>query len=168
MIRTRTAAALLAAATLTLACGRNGGTRNGKTDSPAPATPDTLTGVVLVTGADPLTRVEIRTATGRVRLLGPVADSLRSVSRAEVAVVGRREAGGFRVRMFRVLRVGDIPVTDGLLRLDGDAAVLVTPGGERVRFGTAPPALRSLAGRRVWIASPPGSAPSSWGVVGPR
>ncbi len=133
----------------------------------APQARDTLSGMILVTGADPLPRVELRTDDARVRLTGPVADSLLSLSRAEAVVVGDRRDDELRVRWFRVEKVADMPVVDGVLELDGGAAVLATGDGHRVRFGEAPAGLRALVGRRVWIAGEPGTSPSSWGEVAP-
>ncbi len=132
-----------------------------------PVPTDTLVGEILVTGADPTASVELRTADERVRLVGPVADTLRSLSRVEVAVTGERVQRGLRVRSFRVVGVAGVSAMDGVLELDRGDAVLLVPTGERVRYGPAPPGLRPLVGRRVWIAGPAGVAPSSWGVIEP-
>lgn len=127
---------------------------------------DTARGVLEVVGAEPLTRVALRTAEGQLPLSGPAADTLRMASGIEVWVSGaHHEDGSLRVDSYQVRSVAGVPATDGVLELDGDAAVLVTATGERVRFTPAPAGLRGLEGRRVWIAAPPGSEPQSWGVL---
>lgn len=131
-----------------------------------PVAADTARGVIAVVGAEPLSRVALSTADGQLQLRGPVADTLRMASGIDVWVSGARdEDGTLRVEHYRVRSVDGVPATDGVLELDGDAAVLVTTTGERVRFSPAPAGLRHLEGRRVWIAAPPGSEPQAWGVL---
>jgi hypothetical protein len=129
---------------------------------------DTVRGIVEVAGADPLTSVVLRTPHGDVRLSGSQAEALRQASGAEVWVAGNRdEDGSLAIEAYRVRSVDGVEATDGVLELDGDAAVLVTPTGERVRYAHAPAGLRPLVGQRVWIAGPPGGEPRSWGALEP-
>jgi hypothetical protein len=152
----------MAAAVLAGACGTNHQPGEG------PMAADTVRGVVEVAGAEPLTRLVLRTPDGDLPLSGPPAEALRRASGVEVWLAGSRsEDGSLVVATYRVLSVDGVQATDGVLELEGNAAILVTPEGKRVRFAPAPAGLRSLAGQRVWIAGPPGGEPHSWGMLEP-
>lgn len=161
----------LAAVLVALACGANHSAERDAAGADRPGADrlaaDTLTGVVAVTGADPLTRVVLRpTRSGaEVVLTGPVADTLRAAAGLELWVAGSRAEDGLAVSDFRVRSVDGVPAADGRLELDGGAVVLVTRSGERLRYPSASPALRDLAGSHVWIAGAPGRAPQQWGVL---
>jgi hypothetical protein len=157
------ALALGAAAVVTVsACGPNHQTGDG------PMAADTVRGIVEVAGAEPLTRVVLRTPDGDLPLTGEPSDALRRASGVEVWVAGRRaEDGSLAVEAYRIRAVDGVAATDGVLELDGDAAVLVTHDGERVRYAPAPPALRALVGQRVWIAGRAGGEPQAWGTLDP-
>jgi len=161
--------ALLGMVALLAGCGGNRAADDATHREVRPA-PDTLRGIVVITGADPLTRVVLRVDEGDVPLAGAGADTLRSVPGLTVRVTGHREAdtGTLRVDSFRVLGLQGEPAADGLLEIEGDDAVLVTPAGDRRRWRPAPAGLRDLAGRRVWIAGPEDAEPSHWGLLEPR
>ncbi|HUG40632.1 MAG TPA: hypothetical protein VMM12_09110 [Longimicrobiales bacterium] len=136
--------------------------------APGDHAPDTLRGVVAITGADPLTQVVLRPAGGApVTLTGPIADSLRGAVGLVVVVAGRRDGSALEPRTFRVAGLDDLPAADGRLEIEAGAAILVTADGERLRYPGAPEALRRLAGRHVWIAGEPGREPQQWGVLAP-
>jgi hypothetical protein len=157
--RTRSGAVVLAVLA-SGACAPN----HGEEGSPMAA--DTARGIVEIVGAEPITSVRIATADGRLTLTGPDADGLRLAAGTEVWVAGTREAGdGFRIEAFAVRAIDGMAAVDGILELDGDAAVLVTRTGDRVRFAPAPAGLRPLEGRRVWIAGPAGGEPQAWGSL---
>ncbi len=142
------------------ACAPNQTTEDG------PVAADTARGIVEIAGAEPITHVRLRTPDRLVTITGPDADQLRLAQGVEVWVSGvREEAGQLRLEVYEVRAVDGMTATDGVLELDGDAAVLVTRTGERVRFSPAPPGLRQLEGRRVWVAAPPGAEPRSWGPL---
>lgn len=169
----RTTAVGLAA--LTLAAGLTGCGGPGETEQPAPAedtavatAADTLRGTIAVVGADPMTRVILRTDDQRVTLRGSATDRLRRVTGLVVRVTGRRDGAAMTVTSFRVREAEGLPAADGILEVDGDTAVLVTPDGERLRYSPVPTALRARAGARVWIAGPVGGEPQAWGVIGER
>ena len=154
------------------ACGTNHADGDHAADGPPPGARsepgDTARGVVAVTGADPLTRVVLRHGDGSTTTIaGAIADTLRRAAGLEVAVAGERTEHGLEGDAFRVLRLERLPAADGRLEVEGDAAILVTADGRRLRFPAAPAALRELAGRRVWIAGEPGSEPQSWGRLDP-
>lgn len=155
-------AAMLSAAWLlgVVACGAN------HTDGAGPTAADTARGIVDVVGAEPATRVALRTPGEVIPLTGAAADTLRLAQGVEVWVSGSRgEDGALRIASFRVRSADGVEARDGVLELDGDAAVLVTRSGERVRYAPVPPALRRLEGRHVWISGPPGAEPRSWGSL---
>lgn len=160
------AAALVAVAAA--ACGGNHAPRG---DAPLPAAgsgagaaTDSVRGVVRVTGADPLTRVELRTAAGEGMTVRG-AEALRGAAGLEVVIHGARTAAAIEATSFRVVALDGTPAADGRLVLEGDAAVLVTAAGERLRYPAAPAALRALAGRHVWVAGEPGREPRQWGTL---
>jgi hypothetical protein len=127
---------------------------------------DTARGIVEVVGAEPMSWVSLRTDDGPVQLDGDATASLRRASGAEVWVSGSLgEDGRLRVESFRVRSVDGVAAIDGILEVDGDAVVLVTADGERVRYAPTAAGLRALEGRRVWIAGEPGGEPRSWGAL---
>jgi hypothetical protein len=133
-----------------------------------PMAADTLRGIVEVAGAEPLTRVVLRTPDGDVPLEGEATAALRRASGAEVWIAGQRgEDGAMAVAEYRVRAVDREVAADGMLEVDGADVILVTADGERLRYQRAPTALRALAGHRVWIAGQPGREPTSWGVLEP-
>ncbi|MFO7894128.1 MAG: hypothetical protein R6U63_10350 [Longimicrobiales bacterium] len=131
-----------------------------------PAAGDTLRGTVRVVGADPITQLILRTEDGRIDLQGPAADELRRVNGLVVRVRGHLDGSTMTVAEFRVRAAEGLPAADGTLEIDGNAAVLVTPDGDRLRYAPAPTSLRARAGVRVWIAGEVGGEPQAWGVIG--
>lgn len=157
---------LVAGATLIVCAGACAPNQSG---GGGPAAADTARGVVAVVGAEPTTRVALRTADALLLLVGGPVETLRLAAGIDVWVSGRREEdGSLRVETYRVRSADGVPATDGVLELEGDVAVIVTATGDRVRFAPAPAGLRQLAGRHVWIAAPPGSEPRSWGALDTR
>ena len=130
---------------------------------------DTVRGTVAIAGADPLTRVVLRVADGRAtEVRGPLADTLRNALGLDVmvaGVVGGAAGDGIEAAGFRIRGLDGLVAADGRLELDGDAVVLVTVDGARLRYPAAPEALRQLAGRRVWIAGMAGAEPQHWGPL---
>lgn len=161
-MRARTGALALALLAVVGACASGG---NDDPDADAVAAPDTLRGTVMVVGADPMTRVVLRTDTGRVSLEGEAADRLRRVNGLGVRVDGRLAGSAMTVVDFRVREADGMPAADGILELDGDTAVLVTATGRRLRYTPVPSALRARVGARVWIAGRADGAPQAWGVI---
>jgi hypothetical protein len=130
-----------------------------------PVAGDTLRGTVRVVGADPATMVVLDTGDGRVTLRGEATAGLRRVNGLGVWVRGALRGGAVDVTAFQVREADGMPAADGVLQLDGEAAVLVTADGERLRYTPAPAALRARVGARVWIAGPVGGEPQAWGVI---
>lgn len=165
---TATLAATFAATVLAVGCAatHDSGHAGDVARPDAPAL-DTITGQVQVVGSDPGTFVVIRTAEGQMPVAGPsmAMAALRNVAGVVVEAVGARGEAAFEVDWFRVIEAQGRPAADGVLEIDGDAAVLVTRTGRRVRFSSVPSALRGRTGQWVWIAAPPGSEPQLWGVI---
>lgn len=166
-MRVAAIAALTAAGALASGCGANHADDPG--DDPPPAAMDTVRGVVEVVGADPLTRVVIRPATGpSIEIGGALADTLRRAAGLDVRVAGVRDGGRMEARSFRVRGLEGLAAADGILEVAGPGVVvLVTGDGTRLRYPGASAGLMALAGLRVWIAGEPDAAPEQWGVLDP-
>lgn len=156
----------LAAALFLVALGALTGCAGGP-GTGEPMTADTLRGTVRVVGADPVTMVVLTTDQGSVTLRGEATDALRRVNGLVVRVRGTLRDNAMDVTAFRVREVDGMPAADGVLELEGETAVLVTPDGRRIRYTPVPVALRSRVGARVWIAGTEGGEPQAWGVIDP-
>jgi hypothetical protein len=144
------------------ACGPNHPPGGG------PLAGDTARGVVEVVGAEPLTRVVLRSRAGDLPLTGAPAGTLRRASGVDVWVAGTRTAdGSLDVHRFRVRSVDGQEAADGVLELEGGMAVLVTATGDRTRYSSVPAGLRPMEGQRVWIVGSPGGHPMAWGLLDP-
>lgn len=130
---------------------------------------DSLRGTVAVVGAEPLTRVVLQSVAGeQLQIEGRAATLLRRLDGIDVLVGGRFARGRLQVGSFRVVGANGRPAADGVLALEGTAAVLVGANGVRLHFTPAPLTLRDHVGSRVWIAGVPGGEPEAWGVIDPR
>ena len=169
---------LLAAGALLLCAhwGLEGCHRGRKSDATQGATPDSLIGVVSVTGTSFEKRLTLRTGDGArtgsakltLTLSATPADS-SAISRlggAEIVVRGSRDGTRFRVANFAVLRIDGAPVTDGVVLRDGRRLALQAARG-RVDLGNPPPALRAMIGARVWVGGPLDTGPNTYGVIVP-
>lgn len=136
--------------------------------SSAATAPDSLTGIVSITGTSFEQRLVLRSGNTTTILSATPADSasLSRLGGVEVMVVGQRDDQTFRVEYFRARSVGGSPVVDGVLRNDGGRLLLET-ATSRIPLGNPPTALRTLVGARVWIAGPLDSGPNSYGVIVP-
>lgn len=149
---------------------KGGGTvRGGGRPIPArPSESDSVRGTIRVTGSTPFTVPTLRPTGGgtTLTLVGSDTAALKRLSGLEVVVVGEpTSAQEFHVRSFAVRTANGAPVIDGIVTRDGDALVIVTAAGQRVRLGNPPAALRDLVGARVWIGGPPETGPNPYGVV---
>ena len=130
--------------------------------------PDSLTGVVSVTGTAFERRLVLRSGDRATPLSARASDSaaLSRMGGVEVLVIGKRTPDVFRVERFAALNVAGSPVVDGFLRNDGGRLVLETIQG-RIPLGNPPSTLRGMIGARVWIAGPLDTGPNSYGVIIP-
>jgi len=135
-------------------------------DIAPPATPDSLSGTVSVTGSSLEQRLVLRSGDVAVYLSASPADAaaLERVSGVQVQVRGRADSTLFRVVNFTVIRVDGAPALDGVLRTDGSVLAIETRNG-RVVLGNPPPALRAMIGARVWITGPAATGPLGYGVI---
>jgi hypothetical protein len=134
----------------------------------AAVNPDSLAGIVSITGTSFEQQLTLRSGDRSTRLSASAMDSaaLSRVGGVEVLVVGKRNANGFRVDHFTARSVGGSPVVDGMLRSEGGRLVIETAGG-RIPLGNPPSALHSMIGARVWISGALDRGPNSYGVIIP-
>ena len=133
------------------------------------AAPDSLKGVVSVTGTGFEQRLVLRSQGDNVTSLSAAAADSAALSRlggVEVLAIGQRNGNQFRVERFTALSVAGSPVVDGVLRDDGGTLMLETTQG-RVALGNPPAALRRLVAARVWIGGPLDRGPNTYGVISP-
>ena len=139
-------------------------------------TPDSLVGVVSVTGTSFERQLALRNVDG-ARTGAPLLAALLSAAPAdsaamsrrggiEIVVRGRRDGKQFRVANFAVLRVDGAPVMDGVVLRDGARLALQGARG-RVNLGNPPAALRAMVGARVWVGGPLDTGPNTYGVIIP-
>ena len=147
-------------ALLLAACGRPG-VEHGA-DSRAAA--DSVAGIVTEIGADPATQLSLASAAGGAPrlLVGDSAQPMRSVSGAEVVVLGAPGAEGFRVTGFTVRSVSGMAVDDGVVTRGAGGLELVMRGGARRPL---PAQLEPYAGQRVWVTRPESGRAPSFGVI---
>lgn len=135
--------------------------------APVVAQGDTLIARVAVVGSDPATFVTLRPATGgrAMSVEGNAAQLLRSVSGADVWIRGSvAPEGRVRVDDFLVRRVNGAPVHDGIVVVT-ETSVGVRRDGFTRLIPNAPPGLRALAGKRVWVTHAQDGVAPSYGVV---
>jgi hypothetical protein len=136
--------------------------------SSAAIEPDSLRGIVSVTGTAFEQRLVLRSGKSATPLSAATADSaaLSRMGGVEVLVIGRRSPNFFRVEHFTALNVAGSPVVDGVLRNDGVRLVLETTRGT-ILLGNPPNALRNMIGARIWIGGQLDRGPNSYGVIVP-
>lgn len=136
--------------------------------SSAAIKPDSLAGIVSVTGTAFEQRLVLRSGNSVTSLSAVASDSaaLSRLGGVEVLVVGRRSPGLFQVERFTAVNVAGSPVVDGFVRYDGGRLALETTHG-RVSLGNPPTVLRGMIGARIWIGGPLDTGPNSYGVIVP-
>ena len=165
-------AALVVLASLTLAsCARTRAEQQsaGGTASAAPQTVE-ATGRVVEVGSYPTTWLALEPIGGgaQTRLGGPGAAALRAVNGAIVWVSGSRAGDEISVAVFEVRRIGDQDVDDGIVVAAASGVELRMRNGVTRPVPLATPALRGIAGARVWISRPVAGVTPSYGVIAPK
>jgi hypothetical protein len=135
---------------------------------PVAIEPDSLTGIVSITGTSFERQLVLRSGTTATLLSAAAPDSaaLSRLGGVELLVVGRKAGNHFRVEHFTALSVAGSPVVDGVLRNYGDRVVLETSRGP-LPIGNPPSGLRALSGARVWIGGRLDTGPNTYGVIVP-
>jgi hypothetical protein len=143
-------------------------------DAAAAASPDSLRGVVQISGSDPATFVVLLLDGGAraVALRGERA-VLERLQGLEIVVHGEETAGAgvpggrtFRVDRFAVRAAGTVPAADGTLLREGERYyLLVTADGRRLVLEHVPSDLADRVGAWVWISGTPGRFPDTFGVI---
>ena len=159
--------ALLALVVVAIACARPRSDQ-AAVESVAIAS-DSIVGQVTEVGSDPGTWLSLQPQGGGAsrRLTGERASRLRAVLGADVWIRGASESGAFRVDDLEVRRVNDQEVDDGIVIVTADRVEIRTRSGMQRSVPNAPPALRQLAGARVWISRPVAGVAPSYGVIEP-
>lgn len=136
--------------------------------SSAAIAPDSLAGIVSITGTSFEQQLVLRWGDSAVYLAARTTDSaaLSRLGGVEVLVSGKRTPNLFRVERFVALKVAGAPVVDGVLRNDEGRLVLETASG-KIPLGNPPTALRSMIGARVWIGGPLDRGPNVYGLIVP-
>jgi hypothetical protein len=152
--------------TVTLAVAASGCQRAVQATPPA-FVPDTLSGIVSLTGTSFEQQIVLRSDRNATVLSVSAADSaaLSRMGGIEVMVFGR-SGKPFRVDHFTAVSVAGARVVDGVLRDDGGHLVIETASGP-MPLGNPPAALRNLVSGRVWIGGPLDTGPNTYGVIVP-
>lgn len=131
--------------------------------------PDSLIGVIAVTGTAFEQQVMLHARDRWVRLRTAARDSaaLTRLGGVEVVVRGDLDTTGIRVQTFTVLRVDGQPVVDGVLRREQGHFLLETATGARLPLGAPPAAFPSLIGARLWVGGALDVGPNVYGVIAP-
>jgi hypothetical protein len=139
-----------------------------------PPVMDTLRGLVAVTGSEPLTTVQLTTATGDGwHLVGDSLDAVRAAAGLEIMVRGvvlapdRTSRPSARLDAVRfVVRSADgIAAQDGVLERDGAGFALRLADGRLLTLTDVPVTLREQIGARIWWAGRLDRAPVAYGVL---
>ncbi len=152
-------------------CSRGARQPAGTTPATTAAPVVEATGRVVEVGADPATWLALEPIGGgaQTRLSGPGAALLRSVNGAVVWVSGQRAADNdIRVDVFEVRRIGDRDVDDGIVVATANGVELRSRSGATRPVPNATPALRDIAGARVWLSRPVAGVTPSYGVIAPK
>jgi hypothetical protein len=126
---------------------------------------ESRTGIVRIVGLDalPVVTLALDDGTPSLTLDGPA--SLRRVDGLRIEVTGGRVGPKFIVRRFAVIAANGLAATDGMLAMDGDALLLVTPDGVRHRLVNPPALLRENAGHRAWVSGPIDREAVAFGII---
>ena len=130
--------------------------------------PDSVQGVVSVTGTAFEHRLVLRAANKAILLAADSADSaaLTNLAGVETRVRGRLDGGAMHVQNFTALRVDGAPVVDGILIDRSGQLFLKTLDGLWL-IGNPPSRLREMISARVWIGGPLDTGPNNYGVIVP-
>jgi hypothetical protein len=130
--------------------------------------PDSLRGIVSITGTTFEQQIVLRSGNAVTRLLAAASDSaaLSHLGGVEVLVVGKRAPNAFQVESVTAVSVDGAQVVDGVLTNDGGRLSLENAKG-RIPLGNPPNALRGMIGARVWVGGPLDRGPNTYGVIVP-
>lgn len=149
--------------------------RGDPSPAPAEAGAEVTIGTIAVVGSAPVNvQVVVRTPEGQnYRLTGPLAEEVRRLSGAEVAVHGAitsspdpMTGGQIQVTDYEIVSVDGEPAVMGeIVAIDGDRVRLRTRDGEDVWLTGAPDEFR--VGQKVWVQGPTSVAIQAYGTLRP-
>jgi hypothetical protein len=128
------------------------------------------TGVVQVTGNEPMTTVQLVTTTQQVLTLdGAALAELRAASGLEVQItarpVGAPPVQVFSVEQFVVRAADGTAAYDGVLRETPQGVVLERADRTQTRLPELPSALRAQIGARIFWVGPLDRFPVAYGIL---
>jgi hypothetical protein len=131
------------------------------------AAPDTVRGVIVIVGAEPMVRVTVRgDPRAAVTLVG--APALATLAGLEVWASGRRRGAVLDVQDFVVRAADGHAAIDGVLA-DRDGKHSVVGGdGQVTPIPRAPAAMQPLIGKRIWVTLVNGEVRSFGLIAAPR
>ena len=141
------------------------------TTTPARPAPDTIRGVVVLTGSPPVQQPMLRTPGGDlIALSGMASGGIARLEGLELSVKGMMiTSRDVVVSDFLVRAKGALQVLDGRLAENGGVWTVQLTDGSGTRRLTSPPAfLRDLLGSRVWVGVNAAGVPLSFGEVARR
>ena len=154
--------------------GRTAGSSSHATTPGHAIAPDTVRGIVSITGSEPLTTMQLTTTTGGGwQLVGDSLQTLRAAVGLEIMVRGvvlatdptARPDAQFAVVRFVVRRADGVAAQDGVLERDGTGYALRMADDRRASLTDVPLALRERIGARIWWAGPLDRAPIAYGIL---
>ena len=137
---------------------------NQRVADSAPASADTLRGILVLTGSDPYPIAAVRTSSGRVMLDG-TSSRLLKLTGLEMWLRGSRTAEDrFRVVDYRVRAVNGDKAWDGTLRRVAAGLELQLEDGTIHPVRGGPSGFANLAGSRIWLTENPDGTIREYGV----
>jgi hypothetical protein len=156
---------------------QTGATPASSASIPAGPPADTLRGVIVRVGNDPVSVLVLRLADETIYALKTTdVAQLGRVEGLEVMVSGKRlatknysasprGAAEFEMKHFVVRAADGQPATDGVVRVTDGAYALETADGSRKPAPHFPAELRVKAGSRVFLVGPLNQPPVSYGII---
>lgn len=140
----------------------------GAASGGARARPDSVRGIVTLTGNPPARQTVLRNSAGNlVSLSGMATTGLSRLEGLEIVVHGMKVTPrDVVVSDFVVRAAKGVPAFDGILEESGGAWSLKLSDGSGIkRIGSIPTPLRGLSGARVWISMRNGGPPEGYGLI---
>ena len=165
----RTLLAAAAVAALAAACTPAARSAEAGQGAPPQAGDTVVVGEVAVVGSAPMNTHVVVTPEGRrsVRVEGPLARELASLSNTRVSVRGQMRGGGMLATSYELLSVNGAPALFGTVeRAPGGGMHLRLADGSRVAL-LGPGTTNLRPGQKAWVQGPASVQVQVYGVVTP-